>query len=57
MKTALLTAHQHKALVNDLWLYIGDLASTPASYQREFADLAGGYLDTVDPATFRRLPG
>ncbi|HUC56199.1 MAG TPA: bifunctional glycosyltransferase family 2 protein/CDP-glycerol:glycerophosphate glycerophosphotransferase [Streptosporangiaceae bacterium] len=47
---ALLRAHQHKALVNDLWLYVRDLSSTSQEYQSEFSDLASSYLKQVDPA-------
>jgi len=53
---ALLRAHQHKALVNDLWLYVGDLPGTSADYQREFADLAAGYLRQVSPGVAEDLP-
>src|SRR5215472_889975 len=45
---ALLRHHQHKALVNDLWLYVRDLPQTGADYQREFVSLAGSYLRQVD---------
>ena len=45
---ALLRHHQHKALVNDLWLYVRDLPQTGSDYQREFVTLAGGYLRQVD---------
>ncbi|HEX9065731.1 MAG TPA: glycosyltransferase family A protein, partial [Streptosporangiaceae bacterium] len=34
---AMLRAHQHKALVNDLWLYVRDLPATSRDYQQEFA--------------------
>src|SRR5215469_7709106 len=45
---SLLRHHQHKALVNDLWLYVRDLPQTGADYQREFVTLAGSYLRQVD---------
>jgi CDP-glycerol glycerophosphotransferase len=53
---AMLRAHQHKALVNDLWLYVGDLPGTGADYQREFADLTAGYLRQVIPGVTDDLP-
>lgn len=46
--SALLRSHQHKALVNDLWLYVRDLPQTGVEYQREFVTLAGSYLRQVD---------
>lgn len=45
---ALLRAHQHKALVNDLWLYVRDLPWTTPAYQGAFTELAAGYLRHVD---------
>jgi CDP-glycerol glycerophosphotransferase len=53
---AMLRQHQHKALVNDLWLYIRDLPSTSADYQAEFAKLAAGYLRQVTPGLTAELP-
>jgi CDP-glycerol glycerophosphotransferase len=53
---AMLRQHQHKALLNDLWLYVGDLAGTDATYQREFADLTAGYLRQVTPGLIDELP-
>ena len=53
---AMLRAHQHKALVNDLWLYVGDLPGTSAAYQREFADLTVAYLRQVTPGVTDDLP-
>ena len=53
---ALLRAHQHKALVNDLWLYVRDLSGTSESYQREFTELAAGYLRQVDHRVVKALP-
>ena len=67
-----LRAHQRKALVNDLWLYVRDLCRVSDDYLAEYFGLAGAYLDTVPrrveaalPATHklayhltrRRLPG
>jgi CDP-glycerol glycerophosphotransferase (TagB/SpsB family)/glycosyltransferase involved in cell wall biosynthesis len=54
--SAMLRAHQHKALVNDLWLYVGDLPGTSAGYQREFADLTAKYLRQVIPGVTDDLP-
>src|SRR5215472_2336958 len=45
---SLLRHHQHKALVNDLWLYVRDLPRTGTDYQREFVTLAGSYLRQVE---------
>jgi CDP-glycerol glycerophosphotransferase (TagB/SpsB family)/glycosyltransferase involved in cell wall biosynthesis len=53
---ALLRAHQHKALVNDLWLYVRDLSGTDEDYQREFTELAGGYLRQVDHRVVTAMP-
>ena len=53
---ALLRHHQHKALVNDLWLYVRDLAQTGADYQREFVSLAGSYLRQVDRRVIAAQP-
>jgi CDP-glycerol glycerophosphotransferase len=53
---AMLRKHQHKALVNDLWLYVGDLPATGEDYQREFTELAAGYLATVPDGLTRDLP-
>lgn len=51
----MLRAHQRKALANDLWLYVRDLPATSPQYQREFAELAAGYLATVPAGLTRRL--
>ncbi len=51
-----LRAHQHKALVNDLWLYVRDLSLTSHGYQAEFTELASRYLRQVDPAVKRPQP-
>ena len=53
---AMLRQHQHKALVNDLWLYVRDLPGTSADYQAEFAELAAGYLLQVTPGLTGTLP-
>jgi CDP-glycerol glycerophosphotransferase len=53
---AMLRQHQHKALVNDLWLYIRDLPRTSADYQREFIALARSYLAQVSHAVQADLP-
>jgi CDP-glycerol glycerophosphotransferase len=52
----LLRQHQHKALVNDLWLYVCDLHRTSDAYRAEFVELAGQYLDQVDKRVLARLP-
>ncbi len=43
-RARLLREHQRKALVNDLWLYVGDLSRTSDEYQAEFIVLGGKYL-------------
>ncbi|MDR2986513.1 MAG: glycosyltransferase, partial [Nocardiopsaceae bacterium] len=53
---AMLRQHQHKALLNDLWLYVGDLPGTGAAYQREFVQLTAGYLRQVTPGLTGDLP-
>jgi CDP-glycerol glycerophosphotransferase (TagB/SpsB family) len=53
---AMLRQHQHKALINDLWLYVGDLPGTGAAYQREFVDLTAGYLREVTLGLTDDLP-
>jgi CDP-glycerol glycerophosphotransferase (TagB/SpsB family) len=53
---AMLRQHQHKALLNDLWLYVGDLPVTGAGYQREFAELTAGYLGQVGRGVTEDLP-
>jgi CDP-glycerol glycerophosphotransferase len=53
---ALLRAHQHKALINDLWLYVRDLSGTDEEYQREFTELAGGYLRQVGHRVVTAMP-
>lgn len=54
--TSLLGHHQHKALLNDLWLYLRDLPTAGADYRDEFTSLAAGYLRTVSRTVRRRLP-
>ena len=51
-----LRAHQRKALVNDLWLYVRDLGRVSDDYLAEYFDLAGRYLATVPRRVFRSLP-
>jgi CDP-glycerol glycerophosphotransferase len=53
---ALLRAHQHKALVNDLWLYVRDLSKTSGEYQAEFVGLARNYLCKVKPSVLAGQP-
>ncbi len=53
---AMLRAHQHKALANDLWLYVRDLPATGRNYQREFAELTAAYLAQVTPGLTGELP-
>ncbi|HXP19027.1 MAG TPA: bifunctional glycosyltransferase family 2 protein/CDP-glycerol:glycerophosphate glycerophosphotransferase [Streptosporangiaceae bacterium] len=53
---AMLRQHQHKALINDLWLYIGDLCRTSADYRSEFIGLARRYLGQVNPKVTSDLP-
>jgi CDP-glycerol glycerophosphotransferase len=52
----LLRDHQRKALVNDLWLYVGDLSRTSREYQAEFMELGRDYLSQVDRRALARLP-
>jgi CDP-glycerol glycerophosphotransferase len=52
----LLRAHQRKALVNDLWLYVNDLSRTSDEYQAEFIELSGKYLAQVDRRVLAKLP-
>jgi CDP-glycerol glycerophosphotransferase len=52
----LLREHQRKALVNDLWLYVGDLSRTSREYQTEFMELGRKYLNQVDRRALARLP-
>src|SRR5215472_1407183 len=54
--SALLRRHQHKALLNDLWLYVRDLPEAGEVYLGEFTSLAAGYLRTVLPTVRRHLP-
>jgi CDP-glycerol glycerophosphotransferase len=48
--------HQRKALVNDFWLYIRDLARTTDEYQAEFMELGAKYLATVDRRVLAKVP-
>jgi CDP-glycerol glycerophosphotransferase len=52
----LLRRHQHKALTNDLWLYVGDLYKVGEDYRTEFLDLAGRYVEQVRPRVVAKLP-
>jgi CDP-glycerol glycerophosphotransferase len=52
----LLRQHQRKALVNDLWLYVGDLYRVSDDYLQEFLDLTNRYLGQVSERVFRSLP-
>jgi CDP-glycerol glycerophosphotransferase len=52
----LLRQHQRKALVNDLWLYVGDLSRVSDDYLTEFLDLTNQYLSQVSRRVFRTLP-
>ena len=54
--SALLRAHQRKALKNDLWLYVQDLHKVTEEYRAEFADLVNGYLAGVGRRVMRSLP-
>jgi CDP-glycerol glycerophosphotransferase len=48
--------HQRKALVNDIWLYVGELSRTDAAFRAEFMKLTRSYLAQVDRRVFPRLP-
>ncbi|MGH3272968.1 MAG: CDP-glycerol glycerophosphotransferase family protein, partial [Streptosporangiaceae bacterium] len=52
----LVRQHQHKALVNDIWLYARELGRTTDSYRARFMDLTQAYLAQVDRRVFRKLP-
>jgi CDP-glycerol glycerophosphotransferase len=54
--TTLLRAHQHKALKNDLWLYVGDMNKVSQAYRAEFCLLVTGYLAQVPRKVLHRLP-
>jgi len=54
--TTLLRAHQHKALKNDLWLYVGDMNKVSQAYRAEFCLLVTGYLRQVPRKVLHRLP-
>ena len=49
-------AHQRKALVNDLWLYVRDLGRVSEEYLAEYFDLANRYLGTIPRRVLRGLP-
>jgi len=52
----LVAEHQHKSLLNDLWLYVPDLGRTSPEYQAEFIDLTSAYLAQVERGVLRKLP-
>ena len=52
----LLRAHQHKALKNDLWLYVGDMNKVSQAYRAEFCLLVTEYLAQVPRKVLRGLP-
>ncbi len=49
-------AHQRKALVNDLWLYVRDLCRVSDDYLDEYFDLVGSYLATVPRRVTASIP-
>jgi CDP-glycerol glycerophosphotransferase len=48
--------HQRKALVNDVWLYVGELGRTDPAFKAEFMTLTQSYLAQVDRRVFPKLP-
>ncbi|HEU5417935.1 MAG TPA: bifunctional glycosyltransferase family 2 protein/CDP-glycerol:glycerophosphate glycerophosphotransferase [Streptosporangiaceae bacterium] len=48
--------HQRKALINDVWLYVGELPRTDDAYRAEFMELTQRYLAQVEKRVFPRLP-
>jgi CDP-glycerol glycerophosphotransferase len=52
----LLRQHQHKALANDIWLYVGELGRTTDQFRAEFMTLTRTYLAQVDRRVFGKLP-
>jgi CDP-glycerol glycerophosphotransferase len=48
--------HQRKALVNDIWLYVGELGRTDPAFKTEFMELTQSYLAQVDRRVFPKLP-
>ncbi len=52
----LLRQHQHKALVNDIWLYVGELGRTTDQFRDAFMTLTQSYLAQVDRRVFAKLP-
>jgi CDP-glycerol glycerophosphotransferase len=52
----LVRQHQRKALVNDIWLYVGELGRTTDSFRAEFMTLTQRYLAQVDRRVFGKLP-
>ena len=53
---AMLRQHQHKALINDLWLYVTDLSKTGDDYRQEFIALGRRYLAQVGQDLVAELP-
>jgi CDP-glycerol glycerophosphotransferase len=52
----LLRQHQRKALVNDLWLYVGELSRTSDAFRAEFVNLVQRYLRQVSGRVLYSLP-
>ena len=52
----LVRQHQRKALVNDIWLYVGELGRTDDAFKADFMVLTRKYLAQVDPRVFPPLP-
>jgi CDP-glycerol glycerophosphotransferase len=52
----LVRQHQRKALVNDVWLYVGELGRTDENFKTEFMQLTQQYLAQVGKRVFPKLP-
>ena len=52
----LLRQHQRKALINDVWLYVGELSRTTEDYRAQFIKLGRRYLRQVDRRVLASLP-
>jgi CDP-glycerol glycerophosphotransferase len=52
----MLRQHQRKALVNDVWLYVGELSRTSERFRAEFMELTQRYLAQVDRRVLAGLP-
>jgi CDP-glycerol glycerophosphotransferase len=48
--------HQRKALINDVWLYVGELGRTTESFRTEFMELTQRYLAQIERRVFPKLP-